>query len=339
MKKKVLIGIASVIVIVLMAVVGMKVLKKTDSVTESVIAEKVQIKNDIGDSITSKIFTNYEDFSKVIQSSNITESDFKLKNYVLLSISYDSCSEENIKPINYKVENDTLMVTLEYTAKCGLCAIEQIYYVLEVEKNIEASEITYTYKSRNDSNCPSDVAYKPMIYLYPTEPIEIEVKLGNSHYLTTTYPKYENGWQVIAYPGGTLKNPETNKEYYGLYWEGNNHKALQTEEGFVIKGEDTISFLEDKLKILGLNDREANEFIIYWLPKLEKNKYNYIRFETIEEINNYMPLSLSKEADTIIRILMDYKPLNNKIKVKEQQLTTPKRQGFTVVEWGGSIIK
>ena len=34
--------------------------------------------------------------------------------------------------------------------------------------------------------------------------------------------------------------------------------------------------LEEKLAILGLTERESEEFIVYWLPKLEKNKYNYI---------------------------------------------------------------
>ena len=36
---------------------------------------------------------------------------------------------------------------------------------------------------------------------------------------------------------------------------------------------------------------------------------------------------------------MDYKALDKPIEVKEQKLTTPERNGFTVVEWGGSIIK
>ena len=45
--------------------------------------------------------------------------------------------------------------------------------------------------------------------------------------------------------------------------------------GFVVEGKDTIKFLEEKLKQLGLTDKEADEFIIYWLPKLENNKYNY----------------------------------------------------------------
>ena len=70
-----------------------------------------------------------------------------------------------------------------------------------------------------------------------------------------------------------------------------------------------------------------------------KNEYNYIRFATLEEINNNMPLELSVDPDTLIRVLMQYKPLDKYMKVKEQELVTPDRNGFTVVEWGGTEIK
>ena len=110
-------------------------------------------------------------------------------------------------------------------------------------------------------------------------------------------------------------------------------------DGFVVKGEDTIEFLEEKLEILGLNEKEAEEFIIYWLPQMEKNKYNYIRFETQEEINKNMPLEITPVPDTVIRINMEWKALEEAIKVKEQVLEeAPKRNGFTVVEWGGTIL-
>ena len=52
-----------------------------------------------------------------------------------------------------------------------------------------------------------------------------------------------------------------------------------------------------------------------------------------------MPLELSVEPDTLIRVLMQYKPLDEYIEVKEQKLTTTERNGFTVVEWGGAEIK
>ena len=102
---------------------------------------------------------------------------------------------------------------------------------------------------------------------------------------------------------------------------------------------DTIKFLEEKLAILGLSEREAEEFIIYWLPKLESNKYNYIRFATQDEINENMPIEINPNPDTIIRVLMTFKKLDNPINIQEQQLKTPNRTGYTVVEWGGTEIK
>lgn len=191
-----------------------------------------------------------------------------------------------------------------------------------------------------DPNNPNEpVDYKPIIYLYPTEEINITVKLGYKNKLTSTYPKYVDGWEVIAKPDGTLIDKNTGRELYSLYWEGKHTEPINMNEGFVVKGEDSIKFLEEKLAILGLNEKEAEEFIIYWLPKLEENKYNYIRFASIDEINENMPLEFSIEPDTIIRVLMQYKALDNPISVKEQVLETQSRVGFTVVEWGGTIIK
>ena len=180
---------------------------------------------------------------------------------------------------------------------------------------------------------------KPIIYIYPEEEMEVSVKVGYPDKLTHTYPKYQDEWKVIAKPDGSLVDIEKGRNLYALYWEGKNTERTKAEEGFVVKGEDTISFLEEKLEILGLNEREANEFIIYWLPKLENNKYNYIRFETEEEINRNMPLYINPKPESLIRVMMEYKPLNKKIEVKEQKLETPKREGYTVVEWGGTEIK
>ena len=110
-------------------------------------------------------------------------------------------------------------------------------------------------------------------------------------------------------------------------------------EGFVVKGEQTATFLENKLSYLGLNDKEINEFVVYWLNKMENNNYNFIRFRTLKEINEYMPLEFSETPDTLIRVIMDFKPLNEKINVKEQILEKVERKGFTIVEWGGREIK
>lgn len=170
--------------------------------------------------------------------------------------------------------------------------------------------------------------------------MNITISLGFPEKILFSYPKYENSWNVIANPNGKLVDVQTGKKLYSLYWEGKEEKVLcNFNEGFVVKGEDVVEFLEEKLPILGLDYKEMEEFIIYWLPRLQNNKYNYIRFATIDEINKYMPLEFSVKPDTLIRVLMTYKGLDNPIEVKEQQFETPERTGFVAVEWGGTEIK
>lgn len=285
------------------------------------------------------VINDMEDFNKYVKTKKI-KTDFSNYKYVYFQIGFDACSEDNINPTSYVIKDRELKITVKYERSCGLCPISDYqYYLLKIDKDQYVNDVVFDYKAINDPHCDPNVAYKPIIYLYPTNEENVTVKLGNSNYLTHTYPKYNNSWNVYAYPDGKLIDNNTGRELYGLYWEGNNHYSKVTDEGFVVKGEDTSKFLEDKLSILGLTEREADEFIIYWLPILEENNYNYIRFETIDEINSYMPLDINPKPDSVIRVLMDYKPLNKKINVKEQILETPERNGFTVVEWGGSLIK
>ena len=181
---------------------------------------------------------------------------------------------------------------------------------------------------------------KPIIYIYPKQTTELSVSLGKPENITCSYPKYdENGWQVVANPDGSLIDKNTGRSLYALYWEGKSKRIAKFEDGFVVKKEETITFLEEKLAILGLNEREAEEFIVYWLPRLQKNEYNLIRFESMDEINNNMPLEFSVKPDSVIRVMMDFKSLDRPIDIKEQILTTPERNGFVVVEWGGTEIK
>lgn len=188
----------------------------------------------------------------------------------------------------------------------------------------------------------NDLPYldKPIIYVYPKEKTQINIKLGYPENLTCVYPKYNNAWNITAYPDGTLIDENTKREYYSLYYESINLKKYNEslDEGFIISKQNITTFLEDKLKLLGLNDKEAQEFIIYWLPKLQKYNYIYIRFQTLNEIKHNMPLEISPKPDTLIRIMMEWKGLNNSMNIKEQQLTPITRSGFTVVEWGGTEI-
>ena len=107
---------------------------------------------------------------------------------------------------------------------------------------------------------------KPVIYLYPTEETEVSVTLDFDGTLTAAYPAYGDGWTVTAQPDGTLTD-KTGRAYYCLFWEGVTDTAYDFSVGFCVAGEDTAAFLEDALARLGLTDKEADEFIIYWLPQ------------------------------------------------------------------------
>ena len=182
------------------------------------------------------------------------------------------------------------------------------------------------------------MARKPIIYLYPTEKTEVSVTLWTPENLSHTYPKYnpEKWRNVVAQPNGNLEDIDTWRKLYALYREWKSYTEDNFEEWFVVKWEDTISFLEEKLAILWLNEREAEEFIVYWLPQMENNEYNLIRFETKEEQDENMPLNITPEPDTVIRVMMDWKAIEEPIDILEQELFTPERSWFTVVEWWGS---
>ena len=178
---------------------------------------------------------------------------------------------------------------------------------------------------------------KPVIYLYPEEETQVNVKLDYDGTLTSTYPSYENGWTVDAAPDGTLTDPSTGRQYYCLYWEGETDTEYDFSTGFCVAGADTAAFLEGALADLGLTEQEANEFIIYWLPRMEGNAWNLISFQTTAYTDSAV-LTIDPVPDTLIRVFMAWQGLDQPVEVEPQTLTTPERTGFTAVEWGGTEV-
>lgn len=174
---------------------------------------------------------------------------------------------------------------------------------------------------------------KPVIYLYPEEVMEVKVCLELDGEILCSYPEYKDGWTVEAHPDGTLKTADGKRLNY-LFWEGTGNFRFDPKEGFVVAGKDTAPFLEEKLPLLGLNERETNEFIVYWLPLMKNNPYNLIVFEG-EEYTSRARLTVTPEPETVIRVNMAWKALEKPIDIPPQEFVTPVRRGFTVVEWGG----
>ena len=180
------------------------------------------------------------------------------------------------------------------------------------------------------------VSAKPVIYLYPEQKMHVSVTLDYDGTLTCNYPEYHNGWNVTACPDGTLTDRK-GQSYNYLYWEGLTKMSYDFSEGFCVSGSETAEFLDKALSELGLTRKEANEFIVFWLPLMKENPYNIISFQT-DKYTDHARLTITPEPDTVIRVFMAYQPSNEEITMKPQLLTSTERTGFTAVEWGGTLV-
>lgn len=280
----------------------------------------------------------YLDIKSFIESIGIKEEKFNDKFIVVVEdvTSNMVLQSHNLKDVCLDDNKLTIHFSKESLGVVG-DRVSSLYFV-ELDKKYVENEIIINVSGVNNSN--PDVDYKPVIYIYPEEEIDVKVKLGYEDKLLVSYPKYNNYWSVRAKVDGTLIDNKTNRELYSLYYESLNNVDFKVlDEGFVIGRDEIIPFLESKLEILGLNAKESEEFIIYWLPILMKNNYNYIRFASIDEINENMPLDIEPKPDSLIRVLMVFKGLDEKINVKEQDLVKVVRNGYSVIEWGGTIIE
>lgn len=189
------------------------------------------------------------------------------------------------------------------------------------------------------AGCVSDeeCAEKPVIYLYPEQKTAVSVSLDYAGTLTATYPAYENGWHITAEPDGTLYD-EAGNEYSYLFWEGESKPDYDFSKGFCVAGADTADFLRETLAEIGLTPKEYNEFIVYWMPKMQENPYNLISFQS-ERYTDIAKLDIDPTPDSVLRVFMAWKPLSKPQTIEPQTFTPFARDGFTVVEWGGCEVK
>ena len=234
------------------------------------------------------------------------------------------CSEGYIRLYNNTCIKKCPMNQIRVGKECKQCPSS----TKKVESRNECKLIFIRYRPT--------VAKKPIIYVYPKETMDISVQLNlkNSKF-TTIYPKFndKNTWNIRAKPNGDILM--NGKTYPYLFWEAESYNHQNTNEGFIVSEENAEEFLEEKLNILGLNEKEKTDFITFWLPVLLKNKLSLCSFQTEKFFEN-MELNVTPKPDSMIRIFLSIKKLDAPINVKEQKLVSVERKGYTVVEWGGS---
>jgi hypothetical protein len=248
-----------------------------------------------------------------------------------------------MKKLNLKPKNNLVIVAIIIV--CVLTGLALLTKVGAIPNYLGLDLLCSDAKGYDGDNSLPDpdrlypTLKKPAIYLYPQKIQPVSVKLSLSGVVTMTYPDYGNGWNVVAQPDGTITNLSDNRVYSYLFWEGIDSEAkYDLSKGFVVKGSDVAAFLQSSLAKLGLSPKEYNEFIVFWLPHMMNNKYNLIHFATKAEYDDRAVLSITPKPDSLLRVFMVTKKLDNRIDITAQELAPFERNGFTVVEWGGSQI-
>lgn len=178
---------------------------------------------------------------------------------------------------------------------------------------------------------------KPVIYLYPTQTERVRVRVAPQGGMSVSDPAYGTGWHVLATPEGVLTNVADGKTYPYLFWEGRGGMYATPTRGFSVKREDMHEFLVAKLHDLGLQGREVDDFIEFWEPKMQAAPHYFVTFMGNDIMDALAPLSITPKPDTVIRVLMDFTPLQQPAQATGYTIRTPVRKGFTVVEWGGVL--
>ena len=188
---------------------------------------------------------------------------------------------------------------------------------------------------------------KPVLYLYPSRTMRLSVSLDYEGTLTYTYPTPQaraDGavtWRMTASPDGDLTDA-SGRHYPSLFWEGEGHTTFAQNEGFIVDADAATGFLEEKLSILGLSEREAAEFITFWGPRITERGRALVTFATDEyarrAVYRFTDTSSGIEVvpETFIRVYVVIGEVPQTAVPEQKLVPAPARTGFTAVEWGGT---
>lgn len=179
---------------------------------------------------------------------------------------------------------------------------------------------------------------KPVVYCYaPTDtPLEISVQpVGD---FTFTYPEMEVTWSGKVKESGAFEIAGITYPY--LFWEANQaaeSMRANWSESSIIKGSETIQYLEEVCLKLGLTAAEKTDFITYWGPRMSQSEYVEVCV-LIEGVSQMIgELSVSDPAFKVHRMYLIFRETEPaELKTDLNNLKKFDRSANHILEWGGS---
>ena len=198
---------------------------------------------------------------------------------------------------------------------------------------------------------------KPVILLYDNEKkeneeVSIKLTLNDAMDLSITYPnpthsndndknKKEYEWKGTYSSNGNEDACQitiNEKKYDYIFWEGPCIKEDQFNGEIIgIQSDKFEEELDLLLEKLGLNERERNDFIVYWLTKLSGRKGHKITICNEKYDNEIAKLTVSNYSQ-MLRVMLKFEEISSEevhqLKGIDSVEKKERPTGKYVVEWG-----
>ncbi len=263
---------------------------------------------------------------------------------------YFKSEKSELKRINndgtFEILLDTSITFLFFQEKSSaqkFTLLEEIFfenYKLQSQHKVEI-EVYLPLKSKEYEI----MVDKPVIYAYSENAIDFIINLKAKGYLTFTYPQLpsDHSWKMKTSQNGNLIDKNGNEFPY-LFWEAKQSMSDLSQNlassNEIIQGKDLVAYFEKELTNLGFNSREKTDFITYWCPKFISSKNVQVQFFIDDNCSVIGDLEISPKPDNLRRVYVLFQE-NPKVATdfvaKPLKVNSVKRDGFTVLEWGGSF--
>lgn len=211
----------------------------------------------------------------------------------------------------------------------GFCFLTMPFQSCEPKDNDNESD---TCTKAPDSIVVPIEVYKPNIYIYPKERINLNVKIefpkgGN---VIKSIPLYENSWNVNVDKSGKIDNT-----YDYLFYESIQPDNWQYNTGWIINKDSLCRFFQVNMIEYGFNNNEIKDFTDYWIPIFNKFDYYLVYPQERKEIERLIQINFSIVPDNFLRLFYAVKGVTKKNEIKNHIIDkTFKRNGYYVTEWG-----
>ncbi len=177
-------------------------------------------------------------------------------------------------------------------------------------------------------------AAKPVIYLYPetTTTVDVRLEFPEGGHVTESIPDYGTGWHVTVDPDGLIDGT-----YPYLFYEASLPPLFQLDEGWLLEGDDLDGGLRNLLLDMGFAGREIDDFVDYWLPRLEGWPWYAVYPQDADAL---VTLTITPAPDNLLRASLLFRGLMDPIDLEQPPDPAPfAREGFAATEWGVLVIE